>query len=316
MTGYILRRTLIALGLVWVVVSLVFVLVRFMPGDALLAMAGEKPQGLSPAQRAVMERELGLDRPLHVQYVSWAARIARGDLGQSISSRRPVTRDILVRVPRTLELAAAGLIVGLLIGVPLGVVTAVHRGTWLDRVITGTLVVVGSLPVFVFGIALILIFGLGLRWVPTGGYVPFTNDPWAHLRLLVLPAVTLGLWIGSVTARMTRNSMLDALSLDYVRTAAAKGLNDRQVLYRHALRNALIPVVTAVGLQVGSLLGGAVLTEVVFTWPGLGSALVSAVERRDYPVVQAVIILTSAGFVFTNLLVDVLVGLLDPRIAY
>jgi ABC-type dipeptide/oligopeptide/nickel transport system permease component len=315
MTGYLLQRVVIAFALVWLVMTLVFFLAHSLPGDAVLAMSGERPEGMTEEQRVLKRRELGLDRPLYVQYVDWLGRAVQADFGTSLSSRRPVLRDVLVRIPRTVELAAAALVIGLAVGVPSGVITALYRNSRLDVTLNGFLVVVGSLPVYITGIFLLLIFGLYLGWVPTGGFVEISESLGQHLLLMILPSMTLGLWLGAVAARMTRHSMLEVLSQDYIRTAFAKGLANRTVYYWHALRNALIPVVTAVGLQVGALLGGAVLTETVFSWPGLGSALVSAVLRRDYPIIQGVVVITVTAFVFTNLAVDLIVGFLDPRIS-
>lgn len=315
MTRYVVQRVVVALVLVWVVMTVVFFLLNALPGDAVLAMSGERPEGMTAEQREYMRHQLGLDRPVHIQYIEFMGKAVRGDFGTSLSSRRPVTADVLARFPRTLELALAALIVGLGIGIPAGVVSALHRNSWLDVIINGVLVVLGSLPVYITGIFLLLVFGLSLGWVPTGGFVAIEDDLGQHLRLLILPSLTLGLWLGAVAARMTRHAMLEVLSQDYVRTAFAKGLANRRVHYGHAFKNAMIPVVTAVGLQVGSLLGGAVLTETVFTWPGLGSALVSAITRRDYPVIEGILIFTVTAFIFTNLLVDLLVGYIDPRIS-
>jgi peptide/nickel transport system permease protein len=313
---YILRRLLISLVLIWVVLTTIFFLMRLLPGDALLAMSGERPESMSAEQRKIMMHELGLDRPLTVQYVEWFSNVLKGDFGISLSSRRPVIRDVLIRVPRTIELAFGGFIVGVLIGIPIGVLSALHHNSPFDVVVNSILTVLGSLPVYVAGIALILLFGLKLHWVPTGGFIEITKNPGEHLRLLILPSITLGLWLGAITSRMTRSTMLEVLSDDYIRTAAAKGLPQRLILYRHALRNALIPVVMTVGLEVGSLLGGAVLTEEVFTWPGIGSALVSAVSRRDYPVIQAAVVIVVMAFIFTNLFVDIIVSFIDPRVSY
>ena len=313
---YIFRRILVSIVLVWVVLTLIFFMVHLLPGDALLSMAGDIPDQMTAEQRAEISHEMGLDRPLAVQYLDWIGKALHGDFGTSVSSRRPVIRDILVRVPRTAELAFSGLIVGLLIGIPLGVLSALYHNSFFDVAVNGVLTVVGTLPVYVTGIVLILIFGLKLGWVPTGGFVEITDNLGEHLRLLILPSFTLGTWIGAVAARMTRTTMLEVLSEDYIRTAAAKGLPQKMILFRHALRNAMIPVVTTIGLQVGSLLGGAVLTEAVFTWPGIGSALVSAVARRDYPVVQGAVVITVTAFIFTNLIVDIIISYLDPRVSY
>lgn len=313
---YILRRLLVSLVLIWVVLTAIFFLMRLLPGDALLAMSGERPESMSAEQRKIMMHQLGLDRPVTVQYAEWFTNVLKGDFGISLSSRRPVIRDVLIRVPRTIELAFAGLLVGVLIGIPVGVLSALHHNSPFDVVVNSVLTILGSLPVYVSGIALILIFGLKLGWVPTGGFVEASDNLGEHLRLIILPSITLGLWIGAVTSRMTRSTMLEVLSEDYIRTAAAKGLTQKLILYRHALRNAMIPVVTTVGLQVGSLLGGAVLTEEVFTWPGIGSALVSAVSRRDYPVIQAAVVIVVCAFIFTNLMVDIIISYLDPRVSY
>jgi peptide/nickel transport system permease protein len=209
-----------------------------------------------------------------------------------------------------------GLVVGVGFGIPLGLFFAIYRSSWIETVFNGILVLLGTLPVYVTGVVLILIFGLQLGWVPMGGFVEFQDNPWEHIRILILPSLVLGIWVGALTARMTRNSLIDVLSQDYIRTAYSKGLQDRKVYFRHAIKNALIPVVTTVGLQVGELLGGAIFTETVFTWPGLGSAFVSAVNRRDYPIIQGVVIIASTAFIFTNLIVDVVIRTLDPRISY
>lgn len=315
MVNYFIQRVILAVALVWLVITIVFFLVRLLPGDAVLAMAGQSPQGMTAEQREFARHELGLDRPAYVQYVNWLNQAAHGDFGVSISSRRPVIRDVLVRIPRTVELTVCALIIGLLLAIPAGVISALHRNSYIDVTINGVLVLLGSLPVYITGVFLLIIFGLNLGWVPTGGFAEFAQNPGLHLRLLILPSLTLGLWVGAVAARMTRHAMLEVLSQDYVRTAFAKGLTNRTVYYAHALRNALIPVVTAIGLQVGALLGGAVLTEMVFTWPGLGSAFVSAVLRRDYPSIQGILIITVTLFIFTNLIVDMIVAFLDPRIS-
>ncbi len=315
MVNYFIQRVILAVVLVWLVITIVFFLVRLLPGDAVMAMAGQSPQGMTAEQRESARHELGLDRPVYIQYVNWLNRAMHGDFGDSISSKRPVIRDVLVRIPRTVELTVCALIIGLLLAIPAGVISALHRNSYIDVTINGVLVLLGSLPVYITGVFLLIIFGLNLGWVPTGGFAEFTQNPGLHLRLLILPSLTLGLWVGAVAARMTRHAMLEVLSQDYVRTAFAKGLANRTVYYAHALRNALIPVVTAIGLQVGALLGGAVLTEMVFTWPGLGSAFVSAVLRRDYPSIQGILIITVTLFIFTNLIVDMIVAVLDPRIS-
>lgn len=315
MGNYIIKRICIALLTVWLILTVVFFLVRMLPGDAVMSMAGQSPKGLTAEQRALLNHKLGLDRPIYIQYIDWLNKAVHGDFGISINSRRPVMRDVLVRIPRTIEITFVALVIGLTIALSGGVISALHRNSFLDVAINGVLVLLGSTPVYILGLFLLLFFGLHLRWVPTGGYVEFVKNPVQHIRLLILPSLTLGLWIGAVAARMTRHAMLEVLSQDYIRTAFAKGLSKHVVYYVHALRNALIPVVTAIGLQVGALLGGAVLTEVVFTWPGLGSAFVSSVMRRDYPSIQGILIVTITMFIFTNLVVDIIVTILDPRIS-
>ncbi|MFH1153202.1 MAG: ABC transporter permease [Pseudomonadota bacterium] len=315
MINYIIKRVGIALLTIWLILTVVFFLVRMLPGDAVLSMAGQSPKGMTAEQRANLRHKLGLDRPVHIQYVDWLSKAVQGDLGISINSRRPVLRDVLVRIPRTIELTIIALIIGLIIALPGGVISALHRNSFIDVSINGVLVLLGSTPTYIVGLFLLLLFGLHLGWVPTGGFVEFHKNPGQHIRLLILPSLNLGLWIGAVAGRMTRHSMLEVLSQDYIRTAFAKGLSKRVVYYVHALKNAMIPVVTAIGLQVGALLGGAVLTEVVFTWPGLGSAFVSSVMRRDYPTIQGILIVTITMFIFTNLIVDILVMFLDPRIS-
>lgn len=317
MARYFVRRFLIAVAVVWAALTFIFFALRMLPGDVLLANTGEQQMTMTEEERAAARAKLGLDRPLYVQYADWFGKvILHGDFGVSQLSKRPVLPDLAVRIPRTLELALGGLLLGTLLGIPAGILCALRRNSWVDRILTAVLVFLGSLPVYVAGIVLLAVFGLQLKWVPVGGFTPLKENAWDHLRALSLPCTTLGLWLGAVTARMTRSSLLEVLSQDYIRTAYAKGLSSRAVNIGHALKNAAIPVVTSLGLSVGSLLGGAVLTETVFTWPGLGLMFVNSVIRRDYPTVQAVVIVTVVAFIFTNMLVDMFVGLLDPRISY
>jgi ABC-type dipeptide/oligopeptide/nickel transport system permease component len=316
MTQYFMRRAIAAIMVIWVSMSLIFIGIRLMPGDITLALGGERPILMSPERKEAVKKQFGLDKPIYVQYINWFVRIFQGDLGISFQSRRPVLEDVAVLVPRTAEMAAAGLIVGVIIGIPAGILCAVKQNSWIDTTINAGLVLLGSLPVYVSGIILLFVFGLKLRWVPTGGYVKASQNLGEHLRLLALPATTLGLWLGAITARMTRSSLLEVLSQDYIRTAFAKGVSTTKVYVGHALKNALIPVVTSIGLQVGSLLGGAVLTETVFTWPGLGKTFVSAVLVRDYSVIQGVVMVSVSVFVVTNMMIDVGISYLDPRIAF
>jgi peptide/nickel transport system permease protein len=292
-----------AVLVVFGVCTLVFLLIHLVPGDPVEAMLGESAR---PADRAALRADLGLDRPLGEQYLTYLARLARLDLGVSFRDRRPV-RDLLAeRIPPTLELAAAALLLALALALPLGVLAARHRGGALDSGAMGFSLLGISIPNFWLGPMLILVFSLWLGWTPVSG-----RDGAASL---LLPAVTLGTGLAAVLARMVRSSVLEVLEEDYVRTARAKGLPETVVMWRHALRNAWLPVLTLLGLQLGGLLGGAVITETVFAWPGVGSLLVEAIQGRDYPVVQACVLLISLAYVLVNTLTDLVYAWVDPRI--
>ncbi len=292
-----------AILVVFGVCTLVFLLIHLVPGDPVEAMLGESAR---PADRAALRADLGLDRPLVEQYLTYLARLARLDLGVSFQDRRPV-RDLLAeRIPPTLELAAAALLLALALALPLGVLAARHRGGALDSGAMGFSLLGISIPNFWLGPMLILVFSLWLGWTPVSG----RDGP----ASLLLPAVTLGTGLAAVLARMVRSSVLEVLEEDYVRTARAKGLPETVVMWRHALRNAWLPVLTLLGLQLGGLLGGAVITETVFAWPGVGSLLVEAIQGRDYPVVQACVLLISLAYVLVNTLTDLVYAWVDPRI--
>jgi len=283
--------------------TLVFLLIHLVPGDPVEVMLGE---GASPADRGALRSALGLDRPLGEQYLSYLGRLARLDLGTSLHDQRPVADLIGERVVPTLELAAAALGLALFIAIPLGLLAAQHRGSPLDSGAMVFSLLGAAIPNFWLGPVLILVFSLWLGWTPVGG-----REGWVSL---VLPALTLGTGLAAILARMVRASVLDVLNEDYVRTARAKGLGPTAVLWRHALRNAWLPILTLAGLQLGALLGGAVITETVFAWPGLGSLLVEAISQRDYPVVQGCVLLISLTYVLINLATDVAYGVLDPRV--
>ncbi len=277
---------------------------------------GGEAGGATSEQMKAARKVLGLDRPLVVQYGSWLSRVLRGDLGQSPLTGRLIAPDILHQLPRTLELAVASIVIALLIGIPLGIFAALKPNTPLDFAI-GVFSLIGlSTPSFVIGTLAILVFGLYLQWLPLAGYVSFAENPGEHLRLLLFPSIALGMSQAAFTIRMTRSAMLEVLRQDYIRTARAKGLREFFINYRHALRNALIPVITLTGIQIGTLLGGTVVIEYVFSWPGLSTLLINGVWRRDYPMVQAIVLLISGGFIFVNLLVDILNAYIDPRIRY
>jgi ABC-type dipeptide/oligopeptide/nickel transport system permease component len=305
MRTYVLRRLAqSALTLLGVSV-LVFVILRVLPGDPARMLL---PDGAPESAVAELNRQLGLREPLVVQYGLFLGSVARGDFGQSFQYRAPALRVVLERLPATVHLTLAAMLITIAAGVPLGIFTAVRRGTRYD--VAGTIVAVlgQSLPNFWLGIMLILLFGVALRWLPTSGFASWTS--------LVLPAVTLAAFPTALVARLTRSSMLEILNRDYIRTGRAKGLAERSVVFRHALRNAAIPVLTVIGLQIGALLGGAVITESIFAWPGMGKLIVDAIFFRDFPVVQTVLILSATVFVVINLAVDLLYTVIDPRIRY
>lgn len=314
--AWLARRTATALALAWLVATIVFLALHMVPGDPaelLLSTGGISPD---PASVAELREKLGLERPLLQQYAGFLAGLARGDLGNSLVDDYPVLSEIALRLPRTLELIAAGTLISLLIGVPAGVYAAMHRGGTFDRIASATAALLLAVPVFVVGTLLVLLMAQTLRLMPAGGFVPFAQDPAQHLKLLTLPAIAIAKGLAAILFRMTRASMLDALANDYVRTARAKGLAPGRVLFVHVLRNAMNPVVTVLGLQMGTLLGGTVLVEYVFNWPGLSTPLLRAVEARDYPMVVGIVLTISVLFLLINLIVDVLHAVLDPRIAH
>jgi peptide/nickel transport system permease protein len=312
--GYVLRRLLLAVPVLFGVSLLVFAVMHLAPGDPAAIMLGAQ------ATREDVERlhrELGLDRPLPVQYARWLGRVLQGDLGRSIPLGREVLPEVLTRFKATLVLTGGGRGVGVVSGVAAGIVSATRQYSWLDRLSMGIAVTGVSLPVFWTGIMLIILFSLTLRWLPSAGmFSPYGGDLADLLWHLILPAVTLGTASAAALARMTRSSVLEIVRQDFVRSARAKGLAERAVVGRHVLKNAVNPVVTVLGIQVGTLLGGAILTETVFSWPGLGSMMVRAIQARDYPLVQGGVLLIATTFVGVNLLVDLLYAVFDPRIRY
>ena len=305
MKAYVIRRLWqSALTLVGVSV-LVFVILRVVPGDPAKMLL---PDGAPQSAVDELNRQLGLHEPLYVQYGLFLQSVFRGDFGQSFQYRAPALRVVVERLAATVQLALAALLITVGVGVSLGIVAAVRRGTGYDYASTVLAVLGQSLPNFWLGIMLILLFGVALRWLPTSGF-----ESWRHL---ILPAVTLAAFPMALVARLTRSSMLEILGRDFIRTGRAKGLAERAVILRHALRNAAVPLLTVLGLQIGTLLGGAVITESVFAWPGMGKLVVDAIFFRDFPVVQTVLILSATIFVVINLLVDLLYTVIDPRIRY
>jgi ABC-type dipeptide/oligopeptide/nickel transport system permease component len=313
MTEYITRRIVLMVPVAFLVTLIIFVLVRMAPGDPVLTYAGEERD---PEQLEKIRQSLGLDQPLPVQYVYWLGRAVQGDFGRSIRTRQPVAEAIRERLGATLELGLAAVLLSSTVSLVVGTISALKRNSWIDILATGITLGGVSLPNFFLGLVLILIFGLALRMFPPGGYVPFTQDPLGNLQRLVLPAITLAAASLAVNMRQVRSSLLDVLAQDYIRTARAKGLRQHAVTAGHALKNALIPVVTLVGLQVGAVIEGALITETIFFWPGVGRLAVDSIGGRDYPVVQAIVLVSALSFMLTTLLVDILYGWLDPRISY
>lgn len=311
MLKQVTTRVLATVPVLFGIVLLAFVLMRLVPGDVVDAMLAESAQ--DPEVAAELRRVFGLDRPAVLQLADYLGGLARGDLGTSLRTGRPVLEEIGARLPATLELTIAALIVSLLVAIPSGVVSATRRNRLPDYLARAVSLVGLSVPNFWLGILLITLFAVQLRLLPSGGFASF-SDPGANLKLLIMPAVTLGASIAAVTMRMTRSSILEVLEQEYVRTARSKGLHERAVIYGHALRNALIPVVTILGIQAGKLLGGTVVVEQVFGWPGIGSMVVRAISQRDYPLIQGSVVFLALTFVLVNLVVDILYLYLDPRL--
>ena len=299
----LVKRLLYTLPVVWLVVSLVFLLLHLIPGDPVEQMLGERAQ---PAELDQLRRQLGLDLPLAEQYFNYLKNLLRADLGTSYRFNSPVSALILQRYPKTMLLAVAALLIALALALPAGIHSAVHQGRWPDRLLGFVSLLGLSFPGFALGPILILIFAITLGWLPVSGS--------AGLAYLVLPAVTMGSALAAILTRMVRTAMLEELNQDYVRTARAKGLEERLILYKHALRNGLIPVLTVVGLQFGALLAGAMVTETIFSWPGIGRLTLQAINSRDYPLVQGCFLTISITYVLVNLLTDLLYSQVDPRI--
>ncbi|TMG62549.1 MAG: ABC transporter permease [Chloroflexi bacterium] len=313
MTAYLLRRLLLMLPVAFLVTVGVFLLIHLSPGDPALIILGEDR---SPQAIAQIHQELGLDKPLYVQYVIWLDHIAHGDWGRSITTHQPVAIAITERLPATFELGITALVWSLLVAIPLGTIAAVRRGSVADQLASGVTVAGVSIPNFFIGIVLIFVLSVSLRLFPFGGYVPFFQDPLESLHHVALPAIALGTAGAAINMRFTRSSMIEVLSHDYIRTAWAKGASWRRVVFVHALKNALIPVVTIVGLQIGGIIEGAVVTETVFTWPGVGRLAVESIFNRDYTVVQGIVLVAAFSYMSANLLVDLVYAWLDPRISY
>ncbi|WP_313291615.1 ABC transporter permease [Rhizobium rhizoryzae] len=309
----ICRKLLTALIQLWVVATLIFSVMYIMPGDPVLLLLGADSNP-SPEAIASMRAQLGLDQPVVSQYFVWLWNALHLDFGKSLTNGYPVSNYVMQNLPRTLELAFAAIIIAALVGIPLGVAAALKRGSTRDTVLTSIATLGISVPVYIVGTLLVLVFSLKLGWLPASGYTDIARNAVEHFRKLALPAIALGLGLAASIARMTRSSVLEILGRDFVRALRAKGMSERRIIWQHVLRNAAIPIVTIIGLQLGNLMGGTVLVEAMFNWPGLSTLLVGAVSARNYPLVQGSMLAIAAAFILINLLVELLYSLLDPRI--
>jgi len=317
MGRYLIRRVILMAPTVVIVTFLVFLLLFLSPGDPVLLLVPIEEVGqLTDAEMDKLRSELGLDRPIYAQYADWLFAAVRGDLGRSIHQRRPVVDLLAARFPVTMELALLSVLLASIVAIPIGVYSAVRPGG-LGDLAGNVIALMGvSAPNFWVALLLILLFAVQLRWLPAGGFVRISDDPVAHVQRMILPVVTLGTALMAVTMRLTRSSMLEVLNEDYIRTARSKGLPPRRIIYVHALKNALIPVVTTVGLQIGRILGGAVVIELIFSFPGMGKLMLDGIFARDFPVVQGAVLLITLSFMIINLLVDITYAFIDPRIRF
>lgn len=316
MTRYLARRISLSLLMLWVVATVLFLFVHLLPGDPAMIILGGEESNPSPEQIETVRRKLGLDRPLHEQYLSYFGGLLRGDLGESFLTGRPVALDLRLRFGRTLQLVGPALILASLLGVLVGLLAANSRGRWPDGLLSSIGLAGYSMPSFVVGSLLVLVISIWLGWLPSSGYVEFGRSPGRFLAYLILPVTALAIRRMAATMRMTRMSMIEQYMMDYVRTARAKGLREWLVIYRHVLRNALIPVVTVIGLQLGNMFAGAMIVENLFNWPGLNRMLLKAMNNRDYPMILGGVLLTSTIFVLINLFTDLTYAIIDPRIRH
>lgn len=316
MGAYLIRRGITTIILLYLIVTVVFLLLHLLPGDPALAILGGIDANPTEEDVARVRERLGLDRPLYEQYIDYLTNIVRLDLGESFVNGRPVSDDLFARLPRTMMLIVPAIILAVLMGMPLGIIAARFRRSLIDPAVSSVALIGFSMPVFVIGLLLVYLFSIQLNWLPANGFVDPRDDFVGFLKRAVLPIITLSLGPMAITMRMTRSSMLEQMGLDYVRTARAKGLAELTTMYRHVLRNALLPVVTVVALQFGAMFAGSVLVEAIFNWPGVNAYLLTAIGVRDYPVVQGVVAIIASIFVLINFLTDVSFALFDPRIRH
>ena len=312
MYRYVATRIIAMIPLLLLASVGIFLMIHLVPGDPVVTVTGVDA---SPEQMARVRSELGFDQPLPVQYIEWLGRVATGDLGKSIVSQSPTTSLIGNRMPATIQLTLATMTIGLVVGIPLGLLAASREGSWLDKTVAGYAAVSLAVPTFWIGILFILLFGITLGWVPTASrYVPFGEDPAAAFRSTIGPAFTLGFFVSGIIARFVRASMVEVLGLDYIRTARAKGVSESKLVYKHAFRAASLPTLTVVGIQFGTFLGGALVTESVFNYPGIGRLILSSILQRDFVVVQGAVLVVVVIFSLVNLATDILYSFLNPRI--
>lgn len=311
MARYIARRIFFIIPVALLVSFVTFMIIHLVPGDPARVLLGESA---TPQTVAALRQQLGLNKPLIDQFALWLWQALHGNLGQSIQLQQPVLQAIEQRLPVTAELGVASLLYSLILALPLGIYAATHRNTWIDGVVNVSSLVATAIPSFVLGLVFILVLAVSVRIFPPGGYASFDSNPLANLRDLILPMITLGTGAVAVNMRQIRANMIEVLGQDYVRTARAKGLSERRINYIHALRNAMLPLLTIVGLQVGALIAGAFVVETIFLWPGIGQLAVQSILAKDYPVVQGVVLLSAFSYMAANLLVDIGYVLLDPRI--
>ncbi|MGO1058576.1 ABC transporter permease [Planococcus sp. FY231025] len=313
MKSYILKRLLSMIPVLLIVAVIVFMIIHLIPGDPASVMLGEEA---TPQEVQALRDELGLNLPIYEQFVQWFAGIFQGDFGNSIYMNMPVLEAFLGHIGPTLSLALLAQSISIIIAIPIGVIAAKRRGTYVDQMFM-TIAMLGlSLPSFLLALLLMLLFGVNLNWLPVAGYAPVSSGLWNHLQYMILPAISLGAIQAAVISRMSRSSMIDILSMNYIKTAKAKGVKDRVVIYKHALRNAFIPILTILGETFGSLITGAVVTETVFNLPGIGQLVINAIVRRDYAVIQGTILIIALAYLLLNLLIDLLYGLVDPRVRF
>lgn len=309
--AFLIRRVLHTIPILLVVLTATFFIVHLTPGDPASVILGEEA---TKAQIADLRESMGLNAPIAVQYFTWLFAAVRGDLGDSVFMGQPVTQAILSHIGPTIALATIALLIGILIAIPLGITAARKRGTATDQTIMTVSLLGISVPSFLLGLFFALIFGVWLGWLPVAGYGSIDSGLWNYLKYLIMPAVALGAMQAALLVRMTRSSMLDTLNKEYIKVARAKGTKERTVIYRHALKNAFLPILTVIGQSLGGLITGAVVVETIFNVPGIGQLIINSVERRDFPTIQGTVLFVTVAFVFVNVVVDILYGVLDPRV--